>query len=81
MTSTAYIVYHRTPLFGMSSHWCAHRRGFWSTLNRFNTFNVMSGTITHQGADKCEEFARIVLSPEIKPEIIRVIRVDRKETQ
>ena len=69
---TYYIVKKVSP--AGYKNWTAHRRGIWSTCNRFNDFNALMETYTSDSADSCERRLRALLDP-VKPEVVRVLKI------
>ena len=66
---TYYIVEHNDK---SGQYWRAYKRGFWSTLNSYNDFNIVLSTHSFESADDCESRLRRQIE---KPKVVRVIRM------
>lgn len=78
MAKTYYIV--ESPIDDISGlerkEWRAYKRGFWSTFNEFNTWNLVLGSYSLTSPDECERKLRdILLKAKIKPKIVRVLKI------
>ncbi len=69
---TYYIVAHGTALG--NPYWKAHRRGIWSTFNKFNGVNSVLDTYSHISPEDCEARLNGVIHP-VKPKVVRVVRL------
>lgn len=70
---TYYIVKHFRE-WNHKEYWSAHRRGFLSTLNCYNTFNKVIYSSSEVSADDCEKLLRKIVNP-IKPLVVRIVRI------
>jgi len=73
---TYYIVKHVDEHDRIS--YMAHKRGFLSTFNIFNNYNVVRdswiGSSVFNASAECEGVLRRILNP-VKPKVIKIVRI------